>query len=102
MQKGYARLTWACYTSNVTMSVVAIISPLLFLTFHDLYGVSFSLLGALVLVNFATQLSVDLVFSFFSHKFDVTKTVKIMPMIAVVGFTLFALAPQLFPNCVYV
>ncbi|MBQ9117955.1 MAG: MFS transporter [Clostridia bacterium] len=102
MQKGYARLKWACYTGNITMAVVACLSPLLFLTFHDLYGVSFSLLGTLVLVNFATQLTVDLIFSFFSHKFNVSATVKAMPMIAVVGFVLFTLAPVIFPASPYV
>lgn len=102
MQKGYARLRWACYTANMTMSVVACLSPLLFLTFHETYGVSFSLLGTLVLVNFATQLGVDLIFSFFSHKFNVSLTIKCMPMIAIVGFALFALAPVIFPFAPYV
>ena len=50
----------ACYTSNLSMSVVCNLSPLLFLTFRTLYGISFSLLGALVLINFFTQLLVDL------------------------------------------
>lgn len=101
MQKGYARLRWACYSGNITMSVVACLSPLLFLTFHETYGISFSLLGTLVFVNFATQLGVDLIFSFFSHKFNIPLTVKLMPVIAVAGFALFALAPVLFPSFPY-
>ena len=40
----------ACYMSNASMAAVASISPLLFITFHDLYGISFTLLGLLVLV----------------------------------------------------
>ena len=48
------------------MSICGNISPLLFLTFRNLYDISYSLLGFLVLVNFFTQLIVDLVFSFFS------------------------------------
>ena len=65
--KSYARLKLACYTTNASMSVVASLSPVLFLTFHNLYGISYSLLGTLVLINFVTQLSIDLIFSFFSH-----------------------------------
>ena len=83
------------------MSIVGNISPLLFLTFRSLYGTSYSLLGLLVLINFSTQLCVDLIFSFFSHKFNIPLVVKIMPVIAVVGLILYALAPVLFPNAVY-
>lgn len=101
VQKGFGRLKAACYTANITMSIVGNISPILFLTFRTLYGVSFSLLGTLVLINFVTQLSVDLVFSFFSHKFNISKTVKLMPVLGMVGIVTFALAPLIFPNAVY-
>ena len=99
--QNYKRLKAACYTANITMSIVGNISPLLFLTFRSLYGTSYSLLGLLVLINFSTQLCVDLIFSFFSHKFNIPLVVKIMPVIAVVGLILYALAPVLFPNAVY-
>ena len=55
----------AAYTINVAMAVVATISPLLFSTFYSEYGISYSLLGLLVLINFCTQLGIDLLFSFF-------------------------------------
>ena len=76
MKSDYKRLKYACYTTNVSMSVVGNISPILFLTFHNLYGISYSLLGLLVLINFITQLSIDLIFSFFSHKFNIPLAVK--------------------------
>ena len=101
MKSQYARLKAACYTSNISMSVVGNIPPLLFLTFRQLYGISFSLLGSLVLINFFTQLIIDLIFSFFSHKFNIKLTVRIMPLLAVVGLALFALAPIIFPASVY-
>ncbi len=95
------RLRTACYTTNVTMSIVGNLPPLLFLTFRSMYGLSYSLLGTLVLINFCTQLAVDLVFSFFSHKFNIPLTVKLTPAFSLVGFLLYALAPVLFPNAVY-
>ena len=94
-------LKYACYSTNVTMSVVGNLSPLLFLTFRSLYGISYSKLGLLVLINFVTQLGIDLVFSFFSHRFNIPKTVKAIPVIAVVGFGLYALLPVLFPQYAY-
>lgn len=94
-------LKLACYSSNVTMSVAGNLSPILFLTFRTLYGVSYSLLGTLVLINFVTQLIIDLIFSFFSHRFNIPKTVKAIPAIALVGFGVYALLPSLFPAYAY-
>ena len=65
------RVKYACYTTNISMSIVGNLSPVLFVTFRSLYGISYSLLGLLVLVNFVTQLTVDLLFSFFSFIIDV-------------------------------
>ncbi|MBO5111179.1 MAG: MFS transporter [Clostridia bacterium] len=99
--KNTGRLKAACYMTNVTMSVVGNLSPVLFMTFRDLYGISYSLLGLLVLVNFVTQLTVDLIFSFFSHKFNIPMAVKITPVLAAIGLVLYALVPFLFPNAIY-
>lgn len=100
-QSKIKRLKYACYSANVTMSAVGNLSPVLFLTFRTLYGISYSMLGLLVLINFFTQLIVDLIFSFFSHKFNIAKTVKSIPVIAVAGFLIYALLPMLMPNHVY-
>ena len=82
MDKNLQRVKYACYGNNVTMAIVANLSPILFLTFRHMYGISYTLLGLLVLINFTSQLAIDLIFSFFSHKFNIPMTVKIMPLIA--------------------
>ena len=101
MKQSYTRLKLSCYTTNLTMSVVANISPVLFLTFRSEYGISYSLLGLLVLINFCTQLTVDLIFSFFSHKFNIPKTVKVIPVIAAAGLITYAVLPWVFPAAAY-
>ncbi len=101
MNHKYTRLKYACYTTNLTMSVVGNLSPVLFLTFRGLYGISYSLLGLLVLINFSTQLTVDLIFSFFSHKFDIPKTVKMTPLLGAIGLMVYAVWPYILPNYVY-
>ncbi len=83
------------------MSVVTNLSPILFLSFKDLYSISYSLLGLLVLVNFSTQLAVDLFFSFFSYKINMQTAVRLTPALTVVGLVVFALAPVIFPGAVY-
>ncbi len=102
MRTNNQRVRLGCYGANIAMSVVSNLSPLLFLTFRHLYGLSFSLLGLLVLVNFVTQLSIDLVFSFFSHKFNIPAAVRASDLLAVGGFVLYALSPFLFSGNVYV
>ena len=102
MERNVRRLKFACYTASISMSVVANLSPLLFLTFRSLYGISYSLLGLLVLINFFTQLLVDLVFSFFSYKFNISRVVKVMPALSVLGLAIYASWPFFAPDTTYV
>ena len=102
MERKTKVLKLGCYATNISMSVVGNLSPLLFITFRSLYGISYSLLGLLVLVNFFTQLTVDLIFSFFSHRFNISKTVKLTPFLTVIGLLVYALWPFFFPNSVYI
>lgn len=95
--KSYGRLKAACYTSNIAMSAVTNLAPILFLSFKELYGISFAMLGLLVAINFTTQLIVDLLLSLFSHKLNMSLTVKLTPVITAVGLLVFAAAPLLFP-----
>ncbi|MFI3200287.1 MAG: MFS transporter [Eubacteriales bacterium] len=100
--KNHHTVKYACYTANASMSVVAAISPLLFLTFHNLYGISFLQLGALVLINFTTQLMIDLILSFYSHKFNTSRMVKVTPSLTALGLLVYAIFPYLFPQSVYI
>ncbi len=102
VNKNDKRVKYACYTTNLSMSVVSNVSPILFLTFRELYGISYSLLGLLVLINFSTQLIIDFLFSFFSYKINMRAAVKTIPLLTTSGLLLFAGAPLLFPNNVYV
>ncbi|MBO5700982.1 MAG: MFS transporter [Clostridia bacterium] len=99
--KTYKRTKLACYSAYVTMASAFALPPLLFVTFHDMYDVSYTLLGTLVLVNFCTQLTVDLILSFFSKYFNEKFLVRVMPIITATGLVVYALAPVLFPNSVY-
>ena len=98
----HARVKFACYTANSSMAIVSHLSPVLFLTFRELYGISYSLLGLLVVINFTTQLLIDLLFSFFSHKFNIPKVVKAMPMLTFTGLLIYAIWPVLMPSTAYV
>jgi len=102
MDKKYTLTKYACYSTNVCMAAVASISPLLFVTFLDMYQISYTLLGLLVVINYSTQLLVDLALSFFTKFFNIRKTLKLMPVIAFTGFMVYGLMPHFFPDSAYI
>ena len=97
----FKRTKFACYTAYFTMSSIFSLPPLLFAALQDMYGISYTLLGTLVLVNFCTQLTVDLIFTFFTKYFNIGKTVKIMPLITTLGLLVYAFVPHFFPEYAY-
>ena len=98
----FKRTKLACYVSYFTMSSVFCVPPLLFMTFRELYGISYTLLGTLVLVNFITQLCVDLIFTAFSKHFNTKLVIRIMPLLTAGGMFLYALIPTFFPGIAYI
>ena len=98
----YKRTRFACYSSYFTMSSIFCVPPILFVTLREMYGISYTLLGSLVLVNFCTQLAVDLIFTAFSRHFNTKAVVRVMPLITSLGLMLYALVPLLFPSAAYV
>ena len=101
-QNPFKRTKLACYAAYFTMSTISTLPPLLFVTLREMYGVSYTLLGTLVLINFCTQLTVDMIFTLFSKHFNIHKTVKIMPLITSVGLVIYALTPMVFPEYAYI
>lgn len=97
----YRRTKYACYMTGISMAIAANLSPLLFMTFRTMYNLSYTLLGFLVVINFVTQLSIDLIFTFFSDKFNIHKTVRITPFIVFLGVVLYAVLPKLFPEMAF-
>ena len=81
LKNDFRRTKYSCYYTYVAMSSIFSLPPLLFVTFREMYGVSYTLLGTLVLVNFCTQLLIDLIFTIFSKHFNIKSTVRLMPLI---------------------
>ncbi len=102
MQPNFKRTKYACYFSYLAMASIFSLPPMLFLTFRETYGISYTLLGTLVLINFCTQMTVDLIFTFFAKFFNIKATVRVMPLLTSVGLLIYALVPTLFPQYAYV
>ena len=91
----------ACYYAYLAMASIFCLPSMLFLTFRETYGISFTLLGTLVLVNFCTQFGIDLIFTLFSRHFSVKWTIRFTPVLTALGLSLYALIPRFFPSHAY-
>ncbi len=100
--KKYSLAKYACYGTNITMAAIVALTPMLFLTFREMYGLSYTLLGFLSVICAFTQLIVDLIFSFFSKIFNIRKTVRAMPLITASGLLCYAVMPSVFPDFAYI
>lgn len=101
MDNKYKTTKLACYTAYFTMSSIFSLPPLLFATLQDMYNISYTLLGSLVLTNFCTQLLVDLIFTAFSKHFNIKKVVRVMPLLTSAGLVIYAMLPNVMPQYAY-
>ena len=86
----------ACFTAYIAAASAFALPPLLFVTFREMYGISYTLLGTLVLVNFCTQFSIDMIFTMFTKYFNIKLAVRIMPLLTSAGLVIYALSPTVF------
>ena len=101
MTPNYNRTRFSCYFAYLATSSIFCVPSILFVTFHSLYGISYTLLGTLVAINFITQLAIDLVFSFFARFFNTKLMVRLMPILTAAGLLIYAVIPMLFPDIAY-
>jgi fucose permease len=96
-EPNYRLTIHACYLGFVVLALVVNLSPILFIPLRELYGLSYQQLGLLVLINFLTQLSVDLLLSHPVDRFGYRPFILVTPFLAIAGFAIFALAPTFLP-----
>ncbi|MBE6650388.1 MAG: MFS transporter [Ruminococcaceae bacterium] len=99
--KNFTYTKYACYVSGVSMAIIIVVPAILFETFRELYGISYTLLGTLVVINFVTQLGMDLLFTFFPKAFNVKLAVKLTPFLTASGFLIYSLMPLACPSVAY-
>lgn len=101
LSKGLARARLACYTTYFTSAAVFCVPPLLFVTFHERYDISYTLLGTLIVANFFTQLIVDLLCTVLSRKYHVERLLTFIPIITSLGMLIYSLVPLFWPTLAY-
>jgi len=94
----YKSTLHACYLGYITQALIVNLPPLLFVVFKDKFGLSYTLLGSLVVVIFITQLVVDALAIKFVDKIGHRVSVVAAHLFAVVGMIALAFLPRLLPQ----
>ncbi len=92
--KSYGHTIAACHVGYICQAIVNNFAPLLFVMFSNTYGVTLSELSLLVLVNFVTQLLVDLFSARFADKIGYRPIVVAAHVMCAIGLVLFSLLPR--------
>lgn len=84
-----------CYLGMFIQAMVINLTPLLFVPLREQFGLSFEQLGRLVLINFTTQMLVDIVCAAIIDRVRVKPLIVAANVLAGLGLCLFAWGPSL-------
>ena len=101
IMRSYKLTKYSCYFTYVAGAAIFCLPPMLFVTFRETFGISYTLLGSLVAINFCTQFGIDLIFTFFSKHFNIKASAILMPALTTVGLLIYALVPSFAPDHAY-
>lgn len=94
----YRKTLIACYLSFITQAICANFLPLLFITFHETYGISFGQLALISTVFFFTQLVVDFVCAKVVDKIGYRPCIVASEIACGVGLAGLAIIPDVMPT----
>lgn len=93
----YRQTFFSCSLGFVTQAIAANFAPLLFLIFHNTYGISLGTVALIPLVFYLTQLLTDLTASKFVDKIGYRICVVVSQIISAMGLAMLAFLPELIP-----
>lgn len=94
MKKNYKLTMTCCFGSYLVQSMVINFLPLLFITFHESFGIPLQQITLLVTVNFITQLLVDFAAIFFVDKLGYKNGAILAHGFCALGLTCLAFLPE--------
>lgn len=94
----YGRTKIACYLGFVTQAICANFLPLLYITFHKSYGISFGALSLISTLFFFTQLVVDFICATIVDKIGYRPCVITAEVTSFLGLAGLTLLPDLMPS----
>ena len=94
----YKSTLYACYLGYITQALIVNLPPLLFVVFRGKFGLSYTMLGSLVMLIFVTQLIVDAFAIKFVDKIGQRMSAVIAHVFAAVGMIALAFLPRVLPS----
>ncbi len=96
--KSYKGTIYCSYIGYITQAIVNIFAPLLFVTFHEEFGISFSQITLITTLNFSTQLIIDLLSSKFVDKIGYRISIVSAHVFSALGLLGMAFLPKVLPS----
>ena len=87
----------ACYGGYITQAIVNNFAPLLFLIFHDSFGIPLEQITLIVTINFLVQLAVDLVAAKLADRIGWRRCLVAAHLFAAAGLAGLSVLPNLLP-----
>ena len=108
-KRPYKKTVFACFVSFISQAIIVNFAPLLFLTFQSTYNIPLEEITVLVMVNFITQIIVDLIASKYVHKIGYRVCFLSAHIMCGVGLVAMAALPDIInpfaglvvPTCIY-
>ena len=98
MKFTYKHTLAACYAGYITQAIVNTLPPLLFLTFHNQFGISLEKIAVLISANFVMQIIVDIASSKIVEKIGVRKSMLLAHSCSAIGFSCMGVFPFILPD----
>ena len=93
----YKNTVYACFTGYIVQAAVNNFLPLLFITLQGQYSLPLTKITLLITVNFAVQLTVDLLSAFFVDRIGYKASIVTAHVMAAAGFILLTVLPEVLP-----
>lgn len=88
----------ACYIGYITQAIINNLAPILFIIFQTEYNISFEEIGRLILINFMTQIIVDIIAVKYVDKIGYRKPILLAHVCCVVGLIGLVIFPIIMPT----
>lgn len=86
--QNFKNTVFACYRGYITQGIVNNLSPLFFVLFQNKFGISYSLISALILCNFVTQVITDMLSVKYVDRIGYRKSAVIAHALAFLGLVM--------------
>ncbi|AUS97142.1 MFS transporter [Clostridium thermosuccinogenes] len=93
----YKSTLHACYLGYITQALIVNLPPLLFVVFREKFGLSYTMLGSIVMLIFVTQLIVDALAVEYVDKIGHRTSAVMAHAFAAVGMIALAFLPRVLP-----